>query len=694
MTNNLKILKIGTALVLFAFLIPSAPILVSASQPGTVIVKLASSEWDEAELLAVYAIGEIEPLFDRTYRFRTNDLKRAVSALRHSPLVEFAEADRAVRVEVGAVDELFTQDPTDLSKQWYLPKIKAPEAWDRTKGSGITVAVIDTGIDGKHEDLNDGRVIGGYASYCQVANPLAENDCLVRISSELAAGVNSDDNGHGTIVSGIIGAIPNNNKGITGIVWNVLLMPIKVLDSTGTGLASDVAVGMKWAVDHGARVLNMSIGGQGVGGEQVIQEAVNYVYDKGAVIVAAAGNDAAGKGGNLKAGGDLNQAPILPVCADGGQNKVIGVAAVDMEDRKLHFSNYGGNCIDISAPGAGNYIDRNNRRGLVSTYYDPTQPGEQNLYVYALGTSVAAPMVSGVAALMLSIFPELDSKAIRDRIILGTDSIDELNATACNSGSCQGQIGRGRLNALKAVTNSPSFASGTIVRSSDGRLYLIERGLKRLISERVFQGRFAGTIPAQASAGQLEVFPVGPPVVPPDGVLIKDTVSQTVYLVEGGELHALSYLSFLSRKLQFNLVVIFSAEEVASFPKGGDAVVLNGAALKSADHPAVYVLNNGLKQLMSYFVFRLRGFSGQSVAVVSSVELAAYPVAEEGYLFPPPEGTLFRGTESATVYLVEGGRRHGLTSAVFQKRGYSFSSVHVVPQGEVGQYEQGPDILQ
>ena len=515
-----------------------------------------------------------------------------------------------------------------------------------------------------------------------------ENDCLVRVSGEIAAGANSDDNGHGTIVAGIIGGIPNNNKGVTGIVWNVLLMPIKVLDSEGSGLASDVAVGMKWAVDNGARVLNLSLGGPGLSGEQVIAEAVSYAFERGAVIVAAAGNDSAAIGGNL------NEKPTLPVCADGGKNMIIGVAGVDIDDRKLAFSNYGGSCIDIAAPGAGNYIDKTNRRGVVSTYYDPTQPGEQDLYVYALGTSVAAPMVSGVAALMMSSFPDLDAKAIRDRLLLAVDSIDDLNLTECGGGSCMNQIGKGRLNALKAVTSTSSFFAGTIVRSPEGALYLIERGLKRPISEFVFNQRFAGTVPTQAAAGQLETYPVGTAVSPTDGVLLKDSSSPTVYIVEDGQLRALSYLAFSSRRLQFNQVLNLPASEVASYERGADATVVNGALLKTVDYPAVYILRNGLRQLVSYFVFQLRGLGAESIATVSSSELSSYPQAEEGYLYSPPDGTLFRGGEAATVYVILEGKRHGLTLSAFQNRGYSFGSVKVISQGEVGQYELGADILQ
>ncbi len=684
--NNLK----PKVLIVFMFLslvLPGRQVLTEAQsnfEPGVVIVKVA--EIQDAAKLRVFD-PQAQRVYDEVYRVRVKDKTQALRKLARAPWVKFAEPEVQIETEVSAADPLFVRDAQDLTKQWYLPRMQVHSAWDKTKGGGITIAVVDTGIDGRHEDLNDGRVIRGYASYCQAQNPDVPNDCLVRSVGELAAGVNSDDNGHGTIVAGIIGAIANNNKGIAGINWNVLLMPVKVLDAQGSGLASDVAVGIRWAADNGASILNLSIGGQGLDGVQVLQDAIAYAFNKGVLIVAAAGNDAA------ITGGDLNLNPVLPVCADGGQNLVIGVAAVDFNDQKARFSNYGSNCIDVTAPGTATFLDKQQKQGLVSTYYDPTKAGEHDLYVYAVGTSVAAPMVSGIAALAKSVFPDLDVRALRERVLSSVDNIDQLNQAGCNGKSCVGQIGRGRINALKAVTEATTFLSGTLVRDPAGTVFLIERGSKRPLSEFVLNQRFSKTPVLSVTARELESFPAGPSVSPVDGSLIKNPSVPAVYLVEGGVRRAMSYLAFISRGFRFESVVTLPEAEVASYPQSTDAPVSNGVLIKSVDHPAVYILNGGVRRLLSFFVFQERGFMNQPIGIVTPAELAVYPRQAQGYLFPPLDGTLIRGDRVATVYLIEGGLRRGLSLSAFQNRGLSFAKVRVLPQSEVEGYELGEDII-
>lgn len=656
----------------------------AASDPGVLIVKLKAGV--SPTLLAAYGASESMP-FDQVYRLRTRHQEADLVTLRDEPLVEYVDQDSVLKTQVNALDPLFVLDQKELSKQWYLPRIQVQRAWEQTVGTGITVAIVDTGIDAKHEDLNDGRVIGGYASYCQAMSQ-GQNNCLVRVTGELAAGVNSDDNGHGTIVAGIIGAIANNNKGIAGIDWNVKLMPIKALDSTGSGLSSDVAVGIKWAADHGARIINLSVGGQGLQGLDILQEAIAYAFKKGVLIVAASGNDAAENGTNL------NTNPVLPVCADGGDNMVIGVAAVDSSDQKAKFSNYGSNCVDIAAPGAGTFIDKQQKQGLVSTYYDPTRPGEQNLYVYGIGTSMAAPQVSAVVGLMMSAFPDMDVKAIRDRLIGNVDNIDQENQSGCNGSSCVGQIGRGRLNALKAVTVSTTFTGGTLVKSPQGSVFLIEHGLKRSVSDFVYRQRFgaAGAVPA--SVEQLDGFPLGQALAPIDGTVIKEPSNPTVYLIEGGEREALSYLAFISRGLRFENVVTLPAVEMALYPRSSDAPIMNGVLMKAPNNPAVFILNNGLRQLLSYFVFQQRGFQNMTIGILSLEELAIYPMHPRGFLYPPLEGTLLKGDQDATVYIVEAGKLRGLTLLAFQNRALRFADIHVLPQSEIAGYDMGSAILQ
>lgn len=596
-------------------------------------------------------------------------------------LIPFFQASATV-----ALDPLFTTDPTALTKQWYVARIGIPEAWAETTGGSVTVAVVDTGIDGKHEDLNDGRVGRGWASFCAIKNTVNPEICEQKVVREIAPMENSDDNGHGTIVAGIIGAIPNNGKGMAGINWNVRLMPIKVLDKDGNGQASDLAEGIIWAADNGARVINLSIGATGILGGEAIAEALAYAFEKGALVVAAAGNDAAESGINL------NTSPSLPICGDTSQNIVLGVAAVDLADQKAKFSNYGSNCIDIAAPGAGTFVSANQKQGLVSTYFDPKTPQEHGLYAFAVGTSVATPIVSGVAALILSAHPDMDVKLLRDRLLASADNIDEGNRFGCGSGTCVGQIGRGRVNAIKALTLKNKFAHGALVRDTDSRVYLIEAGSKRLLSDFVIRQRFADLPVADAAAGDLNLYLDGSPVPPADGTLIKAPHVPVVFLVEDEVVHAVSYLSFISRNLDFSDVVVLSDQEIKTYKSGPDLAVANGVLIKTPDNPGVFVVNNGRRKLLSYFSYKSWGFTGRQIGVVSESELALYPL--EPGLYSPPDGTLMLGTESSTVYVVLAGRLLGLNYAAFVNRGYNFTDVKILPHEDMKYYDYGEEIVE
>jgi hypothetical protein len=465
-------------------------------------------------------------------------------------------------------------------------------------------------------------------------------------------------------------------------------MPVKVLNSSGSGSASDVAVGIRWAADNGADIINLSIGGPGLAGLQVLQDAIGYAFNSGILVVAAAGNDAAVTGGNL----NVNE--VSPVCMDGGQNYVIGVAALDAFDKKAGFSNYGSNCIDISAPGAGTFIDKDNKQGIVSTYFDPSRPGEQNLYVYAVGTSLATPIVSGVAALTKAKFPGLDVLALRNRIIAAADDISLQNTDSCGGNPCVNHLGSGRINAYKALSAGTAFSEGSLVANELGEIFLIENELKRPVSSFVFGQRFTGSAVTQSEQSVLDKLPTGKALPPSDGTFIKDTAAPLVYLVEGGLVRPLSLVAFASRASSFSQIVVLGSAEVASYMTGSDAAVLDGVLLKGFASPAVYILQNGNRKLLSFFVFKQRGFDNRLIAELPDSELFLYPFNSQDYLFPPLDGTLVRGTQDPTVYLIESGRRRAMNFDAFVNRGFSFENVITLPQSEVGGYEQSDTIIE
>ena len=232
-------------------------------------------------------------------------------------------------------------DP-DWGLQYGLVNIRAPQGWDLTTGSAtVTIAIIDTGVDISHPDLKS-KLVPGYDFVNNDANP-------------------QDDNGHGTHVAGIAAASSNNNIGIAGTSWGARIMPIKVLNNKATGTYANTALGVIWAVDHGAQVINLSLGGTDP--SSVLADAINYAHSQGTVVVAAAGNT----GDNF-------------VLYPARYPNVIAVAKTNSTNN-WDGSNYGPE-IDLAAPGTAIY-------STVIGGYD-----------YKSGSSLSTAFVSGLAAIL------------------------------------------------------------------------------------------------------------------------------------------------------------------------------------------------------------------------------------------------------------------------------------------------------
>lgn len=283
------------------------------------------------------------------------------------------------------------------SFQWGLSKIAAPAAWDITTGSNIIVAVVDTGIDLSHPDFNcPGKLVEGKNFVNLQAPP-------------------DDGNGHGSHVAGIAGACSNNSLGVTGLAWGAQLMPVKVLDDGGSGTYANVAAGIRYATDNGARIINLSLGGPA--DSSTVKEAAQYAYDRGALVVAAAGNCAVG---GLNCGGQINP-DIYPAAYD----TTMAVAATDESDYRASFSEYRP-YVEIAAPG-------------VSIYSTSKNDG----YTWLSGTSMASPHVAGLAALIWSVDPSLSRDKVRSIIQLSADDLSPAGRDIYS--------GYGRINAGKAL---------------------------------------------------------------------------------------------------------------------------------------------------------------------------------------------------------------------------------------------------
>jgi serine protease len=291
-------------------------------------------------------------------------------------------------------------DP-DFNKQWNMQNIGVIGAWAETKGSGITVAVIDTGVT-KVRDLVETKFVEGY----DFVNDRKEA---------------SDDNGHGTHVAGTIAQATNNNYRVAGIAYESSLMPLKVLSAYGGGTVADIAEAIKFAADNGANVINMSLGG---GGEsQLMKEAVEYAYKKGVTIIAAAGNES-------------ESSAAYPA----RYPHVMGVSAIGPDNEKAPYSNFGAG-VDISAPGGSD------AGKILQETIDP-ETGEAILVGYQ-GTSMASPHVAGVAAMIEAlgvkdpdqVFSVLEKSArqVKDDG-LNYYGAGQLNAEAAVKLAAQGQI--------------------------------------------------------------------------------------------------------------------------------------------------------------------------------------------------------------------------------------------------------------
>jgi subtilisin family serine protease len=380
------------------------------------------------------------PELSRTYVLELDassrqELGNIVERLKADPNVEFAQPDQVVTVQFIPNDPYFSSTGSwgqGFDDLYGLKNISCPAAWNLSTGAGIVVAVIDTGIDYRHPDItnnvwmNPGEIpdngldddkngfvddVRGWdfvgRSYL---SPEPDNDPL------------DEGHGHGTHVAGTIAAEGNNGRGIIGVAWGAKVMAVKGLADDGYGLDSYLANAIMYATDNGADVINASWGGRGR--SLVIEEAVDYATAAGVVFVAAAGNN------------DEDVSTFYPASV----SSAISVSASDVADSKAYFSNFGMR-VDVGAPG----VD------VLSLRADGTQLGGGQIvgdeYVVGSGTSMAAPHVAGVAALILSRRPESSPEEIRQVLRISADDFPEYTQSRPR--------GYGRVNAFHALVTGP-----------------------------------------------------------------------------------------------------------------------------------------------------------------------------------------------------------------------------------------------
>ncbi|PSW04018.1 S8 family serine peptidase [Photobacterium lipolyticum] len=427
-----------------AVLIASSPAFAQNSEPLTdqIIVKYRTdSPMMRAEVSASNSATQLQQMVDADVQYvrssandthilkvpAQSDLKAVIEQLNQNPNIEYAEPDRIMWPTA------IPNDP-EYVKQWHysssISGINLPKAWDLTTGgSDVIVAVIDTGIQPEHPDLMNNLLPG----YDFIKNAAAARDGDGRDADAtdegdwLVAGQcgqnypprDRNSSWHGTHVAGTVAAEGNNGQGVTGVAWSTSIVPVRVLGACG-GYTSDITDGMRWAAGlpvagapanpYPAKVLNLSLGGKGACGI-TYQQAINDVRTKGAAVVVAAGND------------NQNVRGFTP----GNCQGVISVASNNKTGGRAFYSNYG-SMIDIAAPGGGR------SGGILSTHNSGTRQAERHTYKHSMGTSMAAPHVAGIAALMYSLDTSLTPDQIEQYI---TETARPFPAgSTCNTTNC------------------------------------------------------------------------------------------------------------------------------------------------------------------------------------------------------------------------------------------------------------------
>jgi subtilisin family serine protease len=338
------------------------------------------------------------------------DLNSVVSTLQADPNVESVQKQLIYQAQFIPNDPYYASSGSwgqSFADLYGIKKVSGATAWDIVTGTGTLVAVVDTGIDYNHPDLAANVWVSpvdgthGYNFINNTSDPL-------------------DDHGHGTHVSGTIAAVGNNNTGVIGLAWKTKIMGVKGLDVNGFGPTATLAQAIIWATDHGADVINMSWGG--TGSDPQMDSALQYAYNLGVVLVAAAGNN------------NMDAESFSPA----NSPYVITVAAVDINDAKAGFSNFGQK-IDVAAPG----VDILSLRAAGTDMYGNGSHNVGSLYMRADGTSMACPHVTAEVSLILSQHPEYSDEQVRQVVRVSADDVGTPGVDI--------YTGYGRINAQRAL---------------------------------------------------------------------------------------------------------------------------------------------------------------------------------------------------------------------------------------------------
>ena len=334
------------------------------------------------------------------------------------PEVEYAEPNYEISLDQAGngKKQVGVNDPR-FDEQWSLTSISAAQAWATTKGSGeIVVAVLDSGVEYTHADLVNNIWTRPASMKPYQDRDLGTVDDVRGYNAVTNDGDPMDDNGHGTNCAGIIGAECGNKLGICGVNWKTQIMPLKFMNAGGFGTVSDAVEAINYAIDRKRAGVNLRVINASWGltkHSRALEDVIRKAYEAGILFVAASGNTSANN----------DATPHYPASYNIGN--IISVAAVDKSDALAQFSNYGVTSVSVAAPG----------KDILTTALG-------NDYEQRSGTSMAAPVVAGVAALALSAHPNLSVDQLRSLLLESVDKLPGLRDKVATGG---------RINAAKAV---------------------------------------------------------------------------------------------------------------------------------------------------------------------------------------------------------------------------------------------------
>lgn len=368
----------------FGIIPPAMPQANQARVPGEIVVgfRPGTNAQDIRGIAQAQGLSNLHSLYMgadprpvQSARVPEHAMTRVMDALRKNPKVQYVEPNYSASA-------FFTPNDPYLGFQWHMQSsstgsVNASAAWDVTNGSGTIVAVLDTGV--AYENRSDGT--GTY----YVAPDLTGTSFVAGYDFINNDPYANDDHSHGTHVAGTIAQSTNNSRGTAGVAYGAALMPVKVLGRDGSGSHTSIAQGIRWAADQGAHVINLSLGSSS--GSTTLEDALAYASSKGVTIIAAAGNNG-------------QNAVSYPAAYDA---YVIAVSATRFDEALAPYSNYGSS-IDLAAPGGDTSVDQNGDGYVDGVLQNTFSPSTQNTgdfgYYFFQGTSMAAPHVAGVAALV------------------------------------------------------------------------------------------------------------------------------------------------------------------------------------------------------------------------------------------------------------------------------------------------------